>query len=85
MAAMLSAMDDSVGNIMDELKRLGVDENTLTPTASKIVGAISIDAQGSLETIPVWIFPGQCIIPGSLIPPSNKLPLCPLNFPAVPP
>ena len=30
MAAMLSAMDDSVGNIMDELKRLGVDENTLT-------------------------------------------------------
>jgi arylsulfatase A-like enzyme len=30
MAAMLSAMDDSVGNIMDELKRLGVDDNTLT-------------------------------------------------------
>jgi arylsulfatase A-like enzyme len=30
MAAMLSAMDDSVGAIMAELKRLGMTENTLT-------------------------------------------------------
>ena len=30
MAAMISAMDDSVGDIMDEVKRLGEDNNTLT-------------------------------------------------------
>lgn len=30
MAAMLSAVDDSVGAIMDEIKRQGIEENTLT-------------------------------------------------------
>jgi arylsulfatase A-like enzyme len=30
MAAMLSAMDDSVGKIIDELKKLGLYDNTIT-------------------------------------------------------